>query len=252
MSGLPPDWRARMIDMIRKEAELDGEWFTGGPVCSPLEQIEIYRTQYRLRLYEALLVETPGLSQLLGERKEELLLRFLYETPSRAWTLNRVADGLADWLARQGDVDPVHVEMARLDWAIQKGFESVDTDPIDPADLSSMPKLALQPHVHLLRLHHNTHEIRAAVMTGKPVPELVAGEYPIVVFRKGLNMRHWCVPLGLYGVLDALRRGLSIGEALDDVFVKGWVTPEELQEHIGAWFRDMAELKLVQIAPRAG
>lgn len=252
MSGeLPADWRSKMIDMIRCAAELDGEWFTGGPACSPQEQIEIYRTQYRLRLYDALVIEIPGLSHLLGdERREELLLRFLYANPSHAWTLNRIADGLADWLATQPEVEPAWVEMARLDWAIQHGFEAVDNEALDPAALGGLPALDLQPHVHLLRLRRNVHEVRSAVMTRQPVPELVEGDYPLVVFRSRLQMRHWVVPLGMWGILEAIGDGLALPAALERVFVRGWATPEELTEHVGAWFHDLATLKLVQLRGR--
>jgi Putative DNA-binding domain len=245
---LPGDWRERMIAMIRGATELDGSWFTGGPVCSPEEQIGIYRTQYRLRLYDAVEVEIPGLTHLLGDAAEPLLVRYLFDNPSNAWTLNRVADRLADWLAAQPEATVAHVEMARFDWAIQHGFEAVDSDPLDPSALGQLPQLALQPHVHLLRVTHNVHEIRSAVVTGQPVPELRTGDFPLVVFRAGLQMRHWCVPLGLWGILEAIGRGQTLPEAIDTVFVEGWVTLDELSEHIGAWCRDLALLKLVQVA----
>lgn len=246
---LPPDWRERTLDMIRRAAELDGSWFTGGPRCSPVEQIEIYRTQYRLRLYDALLVEVPGLSHLLGdERREEVLLGFLYAHPSSAWTLNRVADGLGDWLASQPGARPEWVEMARLDWAVQHAFESADQEALEPAALVGVPGLRLQPHVHLLRLSYNVHEIRSAVLTGGTPPEVAAGDHPVVVYRAGHQVRHWVVPLGMWGILKAIGEGRTLPEALDAVFVAGWASPEELTEHVGDWFHDMATLRFVQVA----
>lgn len=249
MSGeLPADWRQRMLDMIRNAAPLDGSWFTGGPVCSPVEQIEIYRTQYRLRLYDALRVEVPGLSFLLGEdHTEPVLLRFLAAHPSSAWTLNRVADGLADWLATQPDAAPEWVEMAQLDWAVQHAFESADQEALDPATLIGVPALQLQPHVHLLRLRHNVHEIRSAVLTGAEVPEPTTGDYPLVVYRNHLQVRHWVIPLGMWGILRAIGEGRSVPEALDEVFAHGWTTTEELTEHVGSWFHDLAVLRFVQV-----
>lgn len=249
-----------MIEMIRGAAELDGSWFSGGPVCSPLEQIAIYRTQYGLRLYDALREELIGLAHLIdadpehNERGEALLRRFLFERPSSSWTLNRVADGLADWMAEQPDVPVPWIEMARLDWAVQHGFEAAESPPLDPADLQlalsgSGLALALQPHVHLVRARHNVHEIRGAVLGRAPVPELRQGDFPLVVFRRGIHMRHWCVPLGMWGILDAIASGASLPEALDRAFQRGFTTVEELTTEVGRWFRDLAERDIVTTRP---
>ncbi|MEQ1504181.1 MAG: putative DNA-binding domain-containing protein [Myxococcota bacterium] len=250
--GLPPDWREQLVDMIRGARPLADDWFTGGPVCTPADQIAIYVDQYRMRLYDALRLEVAGLAHLLGDGPdgEALLRRYLLARPSRSWTLNRVADGLADWLAAERDrvpdqVPAAWIEMARLDWAVQHGFEAAAGPRLEPSALVTVPHLRLQPHVHLVRCTHNVHEIRSAVLTRAEPPPLVPGDFPIVVFRRDDAMRHWCVPLGLWGILDAIGRGLSIAASLDDVFARGWVTLEQLDDSVGDWFRDLAERDLV-------
>jgi hypothetical protein len=242
---LPPDWQERMVEMIRGAASLDDAWFAGGPVCTPLQQIGIYRRQYELRLYDALVEEIPGLAHLLGDQGEDLLRRYLLEEPSRSWTLNRVADALPGWLQRQGVARHL-VEMAHLDRAVQKGFEAAPGAPLDPASLITMPALRLQPHVSLLRLTHNVHEIRSAALLDREPPALRAGDYPIVVFRRGIKMRHWVMPLGAWGILDALADGLSVADALERVFTRGLASPEELAAEVGTWFQDFAERDLVE------
>jgi hypothetical protein len=241
-----------MVEMIRGAEPLDARWFTGGPVCSPLDQIGIYRTQYDLRLYDALREELIGLAALIDaapdaveEGGEALLRRFLLACPSRSYTLNRVADGLADWLAAQPGVPSAWVEMARLDWAVQHGFEAAEGAPLDAVSLMVAPALALQPHVHLLRCTLNVHEVRAAVLTGLDVPQLRPGDYPLVVFRRGIHMRHWCVPLGLWGLLEEIGAGRSLSDAVEAVFERGWTTAEELTANIGGWFKDLAERNIV-------
>jgi hypothetical protein len=244
---LPEDWRARMLDMIRGVAPLDGEWFSGGPVCSPLDQIGIYAQQYRLRLHDALNVEVLGVRALVGDRADDLYARYLRAHPSQAWTLNRVADAFAGWLAEQPDVEPVVVEMARLDWAVQHGFEAADGEELDPARLMTLPPLVLQPHVHLVRCTWNVHEVRSAALSREPLPALRQGDFPLVVFRRERWMRHWVAPLGLWGILEAIGEGLTVQRAIDRVFTRGWTTTEELAEHIGGWFRDLAERRLVSV-----
>ena len=84
---LPDDWRETFVEMVQGKRPLEADWFTGGPALSPMEQIEVYKNQYRLRLYDALVEEVPGLAHLLGGgveptlrqtvRRRQELLRFL-------------------------------------------------------------------------------------------------------------------------------------------------------------------------------
>lgn len=247
-SPLPADWREQLVEMIRGAAPLQDAWFTGGPVCTPMEQIAIYADQYRLRLFDALVEEARGVRHLLpGDDGAALLHRYLLENPSRSFTLNRVADALPEWLARQPGVARTVVEMAHLDRAVQKGFEAAEGTPLDPATLVTLPALQLQPHVSLLRLRSNVHEIRSAVLTGASVPASREGDFPLVVFRRENKMRHWAAPLALWGILDAIERGASVPAAIDEVFARGWVDTETLQAEIGGWFRDLAERQLVAV-----
>lgn len=247
--SLPQDWQTQMIEMIRGAAPLDPSWFGGGPACTPLEQIAIYREQYRLRLMEALFVEVPGLRVMLGEGEAttDLLWRYLAENPSHAFTLNRVADKLAAWLEQQPDVPIEVIEMAHLDRAVAKGFEAAPGTPIDPASLTTMPPLRLQPHVSLLRLSRNVHELRAALLTRAAKPDLVSGDYPLVVFRRGIGMRHWVVPTPLWAILSEIAQGRAVPAAIESVFARGIVDAGTLAAEIGGWFREMAERQLVEI-----
>ena len=252
--GLPADWQSRMVDMIRGAVPVDPGWFTGGPVCTPTDQIEIYVRQYRLRLMDALLVEVPGLKALLPdvEAREALLRRYLHENPSRSWTLNRVADRLPEWLNLEPEVPKHLVEMAHLDRAVQRGFEAADGEDLDPTTLAGMPRLRLQPHVSLLRVGHNVHALRAAALGGQPLPEVTAGDYPLVVFRRGIKMRHWVLPLPAWGILDGIGWGLSVPEAIEAVFARGWIDAEVLSAEIGGWFKDFAERRLVERCSASG
>lgn len=244
---LPPDWRARMVEMVRGAAPLEASWFTGGPVCTPLEQIGIYADQYDLRLFDALVEEVRGVRHLLPDG-DDLLRRYLRENPSRSFTLNRIADALPEWLDRQPGVEKSVVEMAHLDRAVQKGFEAAEGEPLDPASLVSLPVLRLQPHVSLLRLGRNVHEIRSAVLSDRDPPALRSGDFPLIVFRRLNKMRHWVAPLPLWGILAAIDRGSTVPEAIDDVFGRGWIDLETLQAEIGGWFSDLAERQLVSVA----
>lgn len=247
-SELPDDWRERFVEMVRGTEPLDGSWFTGGPVLSGLDQIGVYKNQYRLRLYDAVAEEVPGLLHLLGGGAEPTLRAYLHDHPSTGWTLNRVANHLVAWLEER--CNPRHlVEMAMLDRAVQAGFEAGDGTPIDPAALVQMPPLKLQPHVTLLPLNHNVHWIRSAVLAGaESIPDLEEGFYPVVVFRRGIKMRHWQMPRGAFEILRGIDDGLSVEAAIDRAFNEGVLNAETLATDIGTWFKDFAERNLVEIA----
>lgn len=234
--------------MIRGAEPLDGAWFTGGPACTPAEQIAIYAEQYHLRLGDGVRAEIPGLAHLMGEEADAWIRRYLEACPSGSWTLHRVAERLAGWLAGQG-VPRAWVEMAELDRAVQRGFEAEDRPSLTPEQLAVEPTLALQPHVTLLRLAHNVHEVRSAVMGGGPAPELREGHFPVVVFRRGTRMRHWEVPIGLFALLDGIGEGSSVAQAIDRAFRSGRVDLPTLQREIGGWFREMASRSLVSASP---
>lgn len=249
MSDLPADWRLQMVEMIRGKEPLRSDWFTGGPKLSPLEQISVYHRQFDLRIYDALSEEIPGLHGFLGDQAEDVLKAYIADCPPSSWTLNRIADGLPDWLEQRG-APRAQIEMAQLDLAIQAGFEAASGRTLSPADLASMPPLQLQPHVRLLRLTHNVHWIRSQSTTSdQEPPELTTGDYPVVVFRRHIKMRHWQLSLGAWSILDGIDNGLGVEASIERAFNRGWLDPENLAAHIQTWFADYAERNLLEIAP---
>lgn len=244
---LPDDWRDQVTAMIARRAPLDGSMFRGGPVLSPVEQIGVYRNQYELRLYDALVEEIAGLAHLLGPRLRETVWAYLDAHPSRSWTLNRVADHLVPWLEATGA--PVEqVEMARVDRAVQRGFEAALGRPLVPEQLTELPDLRLQPAVTLLRLTTNVHAIRGAVLAERESPQLERGlDVPLVIFRQAFRMRHWELSPGAWHVLEALGRGVSTMDALTGVVEGGLVAPDDLAEAVQGWFRDFVTHQLVEV-----
>lgn len=241
-----PDWRNHFVEMVRGARPLDDDWFTGGPALSGMQQISVYKNQYRLRLYDAIAEEVPGLTHMLGEGADPLLRAYLFDHPSSTWTLNRVAAHLVGWLEER-QVAAKFIEMARLDRAVQNGFEAAEGMPIEPAQLLTMPPLRLQPHVTLLRNTTSVHRVRSAVLSDGSTPTLVDGDFPLVVFRRGIKMRHWELSLGAWGVLDGFNQGLGPEAAINRVFEQGWADIQTLSTDVGTWFKDFSERNLVEI-----
>jgi hypothetical protein len=236
-----------MVGMVRGAEPLSGRWFTGGPVCSPHDQIAIYVDQYRQRLLGALREETLGLRHLLGaDAADALCWRYLAAHPSRTWTMNRIADQLPAWLAEQPEATPALVDMARLDHAVQRGFEAAEGRVLTPEDLAAAPAhLALAPHVSLLRLSTNVHEVRGALLSGSDPPPVCETVVHLVVFRRGIKMRHWAVGPALYTLLEALAEGRTLAEAIETPVSREWIDPTTLSSEIGEWFESLAERRLL-------
>lgn len=246
--SLPADFTARMVEMIRGAAPADDAWFAGGPILSPAEQLEVYREQYRLRMWDALWEEIPGVRHLLGDGLDDVVWGYLADCPPRTWTLGDIADRLADWLAARGAPE-AHVDMARLDRAVMKGFVAADGVTPTAEALATMPPLRLQPHVTLLRLRANVHEVRSAVVSGAPPPALAAGDFPVVIFRRDLRMRHAEVEPGAFAVLEALSGGATVDRAVEAALAVVGDVPA-LVAKLPVWFRFFGERGLVELAHR--
>ncbi|MCB9668846.1 MAG: putative DNA-binding domain-containing protein [Alphaproteobacteria bacterium] len=242
---LPTDWRDRMVQLVSGQVPADGALFAGGPTLTPEQQIGIYRGQYVLRLTEAIEDDLLGLRALVGRPTlHAWVLDYLREHPSRSWTLNRASRGFADWLAER-DPEPLHLEMARIDTAVQTGIVAAEGAPLTLADLASLPDLALPPHLTLLRHTTNAHALRGALLTGGDVPPTATGDFPVAVYRRGIAMKSEVLDPAAWAVLRSIGDGLGVLEALDGVVRAGLVAPSEVEGAVAGWFRLFASEGLV-------
>lgn len=243
---LPADWRERMAEIVRGAEAPDPSWFAGGVVLGPAEQIDVYRDQYRLRLRGAVRDELVGLAALVGdaERLDALIFGYLADCPSRSYTLNRIADRLPQWMENKGE-SAEWLDMVRLDLAVMAGFEAAAGETVKPEQLATVPKLRLQPHVTLLRLGHDVHRYRSEVVRELDAGPLVEGPVQLVVFRRGLKMRHLQVHSSCLAVLEAIGEGSGLGDALELAVANG-ADPAVLQAQLGEWFRLFAERDLLE------
>lgn len=247
---LPVDWQAKMVEMIRGASPADGDWFTGNDRVTPVEQIEIYQEQYRFRMWDAVVDDIPGLYRLLGDDEaERVIWAYLADCPPRDWTLTRTTDRLAGWLAEHG-APPEQVELARFDYAVTHGFDAPEGQTPRPDELQSVlagdVRLRLQPHVQLLRLSHDVHAFRSAVVNETEPGPVRTGDWRLALYRFDLKMRHLELEPGAFAVLDAFAQGGDLGTAIEAA-LNATGDPAVLQARLGGWFALFVEQGLVEL-----
>jgi hypothetical protein len=84
------------------------------------------------------------------------------------------------------------------------------------------------------------------VITGaRDLPPVEHGAFPIAVWRADRAMKHLDIAPGLYGILEALGRGLPLAEAIEVAFQRGWVDPSTASDDLREWFRLAVEWGMV-------
>jgi hypothetical protein len=240
-----PDWREHVAAMILGQAELEGSLLAGSPTLGPLQQLQIYRDQYLLRVPQALAQDRPGLHALLGADWPALCSAYLLAHPPRSWSLEHLPYALEAFLRERG-APASQIAMCRLDEAVQSSFFAAPGQTPRPDQLAGLPELALQPHVRLLRLPVDVHLFRSAVLAKEATEPLRPGDFPLVVHRRERGVRHTVLSPGAWAVLEGLQRGLPTETALAEA-VAG--LPEQgLSDQVAAWFRLFVARELVQLA----
>jgi uncharacterized protein (UPF0276 family) len=237
---LPESWQEEVALCIRAREDRVSGWLEPTPALNPAEQLEIYQSQYRLRLYDALVEEVPGLVSLLKEQAEAVLWAYLDAYPSTDWTLNRLGYQLLDFLKT---APLVQQEMAALEIAVSKSFEAKNPEPI--ALNEGLPSLKLASTVHLFHLSYPVHRYRTALLSGQDLPELQEAAFFLVIFRRGLQVRHLEVEPELYSFLKGLKTGQSTEEALLSAVESD---PERLLPKVNGWFQTLSEARIVETA----
>ena len=234
-----------------------------------LERLEIYSKSYWFRILDGLYDDFPGLVAVLGARAFHRLARtYLTECPSQSYTMRNVGSRLSGWLQSHpefaGPVPALAVDMARLEWAHIEAYDGPEGKPLGPEDLLEPGpdlKLALQPHIALLALRYPVDDFRIEASEEHGVASNAVGGYKrrsfarrfrrtrsepvyLAVHRKDCSVYYRRLEHAEFLVLEALRAGKSIGEALE-------VSSGEPGPKIEKWFTAWSELGWLCV-PREG
>ena len=240
---LPADWQVRFVEMVRGAAPLEGTWFAGGQGLSPVEQIGVYRDQFRMRLGESLSAELPGLSALVGEPVSALIEAFLLDHPPSSWSLDHAARPFAGWLRDRGAPEE-QVEMAALDRAVAECFLAADAEPVPLEALHPDAVFRLAPSARRLRLRFDVHRFRSEALSALPTAPPPApprapphgGDWRLLLYRAEDGPRHWELDPATDAVLGAFEAGATVAEAVEAALAVG----PEAAAGLGALFHGIA------------
>jgi hypothetical protein len=175
---------------------------------------------------------------------------------------------LPGWLAAHpeftGARHDLAVDVARLEWAYIEAFDSASLPPLSAAEyVELLPDsvLPLQPHVQLLELRYPVDELVLAVRRGKPeadiasnavserkrsqqmrIPRLRRAATYLVVHRFDYSVYYRRIDREGYLLLEALRHGRSIEEAVGCASCGVKLPPRVFADKIREYFAHASEL----------
>jgi hypothetical protein len=232
------------------------------------ERLEIYAKSYWYRLLDSLHDDFPGLRAILGVRAFDKLSRaYLAEMPSESFTLRNLGSRLTEWLARHpehtGKNSALALDMVRLEWAHIVAFDGPAEKVLGPEDLLELtPEMTfrLQPYITLLALHYPVDDLHLRVSElaeghGEASNAVLRHKERRAVRRFGMQredvyvavhrVNEWVYYRRMepdeFQLLDALRGGKPVGEAIDKLFGESDLPLDELRGKVEGWFRAWAE-----------
>jgi hypothetical protein len=193
---------------------------------SPARRLDFYRTNVFENYRKALAGTYPALRAVLGAGCFDHLARdYAQRYPSRSGDVGAHGEHLAAFLERHplaGDL-PYLADLARLEWAIEECFYEADHVPIALEALARVAeedyaelRFLLAPSCRLLASRFPVHRIwRMSMQTeAHTVVDLAEGGVQLLVRRQGYEVVAEPLAPGEHAMLDALRSGYGLAEAL--------------------------------------
>jgi hypothetical protein len=235
------------------------------------ERLEIYNRQYWFRVFSAISEDFPGLRAVLSERRFDAMAKaYLIANPSRSFTLRNLGSHMESWLRKNpkwaGANQNLALDIARLEWADIEAFDGKAEPALRPEDLASVAgprlKLTLQPYVRLLSFRYPVDDLLLEVRKEdedtdfasntftehrkrkrvRAVAKLQPGQIFLAVHRIDNSVYFRRLDQDEFSILSALRKGKTLGAALEAAFGKSKVAAEERPVKVQTWFQTWSTL----------
>ena len=218
---------------------------------SPERRIGIYHDMYMLRMVEALEFDYPGVARLMGHaRFHRLVEGYVGAFPSRSYTLNRLGDHLPEYIASL-DAMPrraLLADLARFELAITLAFDAAQSSTLSPEAILAVPAEAWAEArfrtidaLQLLRVDYPVDDYLQSIKQGGTRPSLRKATRWILVFRSELAVRRVALSKREWTMLEALREGLTLPDAVDRLSA---FRPRISETELFTWFREWTRMGL--------
>jgi hypothetical protein len=233
------------------------------------ERLEIYNRQYWFRVLGSLAEDFTALRAVVGGSAfDALSIAYLTEHPSRSFSMRNLGSKMAEWM----EANPVYagrrqklaIDVARIEWAFIETFDGAEREPLTLDQITTLDagsRLALQPHLQLIALEYaadnlvlelHDREKRDASEAGvkhesemeapAKLPGLRRKPTWVAAHRLELPVYYRRLRREEFLTLAAIRRGLPLGEALDEGFRESQMVVARRPRQVREWFANWAEL----------
>lgn len=269
--------RARAADG-RVMAEVAASFIAPNSRLAAFERLEIYNRQYWFRVLGALAEDFPALRAVMGGQQfHALSVAYLAAHPSRSFSLRNLGSKLVDWLGAHpeftGRRHALALDVARIEWAFVEAFDSAERTPLALAGIAALDgasRLTLQPHLQLMALDYAADDLvlslhkREKRQTSEAgveqeeedaapmkLPKLRRRKTWLAAHRVDFSVYYRRLDREEFLMLDALRQGRPLGEAIDAAFAQSAIREERRANSVRGWFGTWAELGWI-CAPETG
>ena len=232
---------------ILQGAKIDSQpaqWIRAKVGFAPADQLAVYVTAYRYRLYDVIQEDYPVLKFFLGEPAfHHLITDFVNNIHSDHFNIGRYALKLPAFLAGHAAYSAFALELCTLETSISQLTDPPETTPLQSSDIVGMnaetlmeavltPRTALQ----LLAFAYPINRYYVAWQENNPLPAPLPEKSFLAVFRHDDVV--WRMPLDKteYYLLQKLFSGVAIGAALENIQTELDLNEEALLPQLSEWF----------------
>lgn len=253
----------------RAMAEVAASFIAPNSRLTAFERLEIYNRQYWYRILGSLAEDFPALRAVIGGRAfDALSVAYLTAHPSRSFTLRNLGSKLIEFVGANpqyaGRRHRLAIDVARIEWAFVEAFDCAERDPLtieQIATLDADSRLALQPHLQLVELDYpadhlvlslhkrDKRQIGEAGMSEEEaapepakLPRLRRRPTWVAAHRIDNSVYYKRLAREEFFTLAAIRRGLSLGEALESGLAHSRLLESRRAALVKEMFSNWAEL----------
>ena len=235
---------------------------------SSFERLEIYNRQYWFRLFTSFEEDFPGVQAVVGKKKFEALMRaYLANCPSTSFSLRNLGSKLEAWLRshKEWAGQLLLLDMVRLEWTHIESFDAAERPRLSPESLAKVgpaSTFTLQPYLFLLELSYPVDDLLVAVRNEsgssdtssnnatvarrnqrvRQVAAVPAQKIFLAVHRMENSIYYKRLAAEEYGVLQALKAGATLEQAIERGFKKSGMHEAERGDFLHTVFATWAML----------